>query len=198
MTSLQPKKGDVRTLNIAGFTVRLTRKRVKNVNLRIRPGGEVAVSAPCHVSAKEIERFVESKRSWIEKALERYSADVPDPFMEATDEQKRQWRGIVEAFVPPLVQKWEPILGVRAGKLAYRNMKSRWGSCQPSTGRICINTRLALYPPECLEYVVVHELCHLLVRGHGKEFYGLLDSALPGWRKARKRLSLSPDADQFD
>ena len=62
------------------------------------------------------------------------------------------------------------ILGVRAGKLAYRNMKSRWGSCQPSTGRICINVRLALYPPECLEYVVVHELCHLLVHGHGPGF----------------------------
>ena len=51
---------------------------------------------------------------------------------------------------------------MKAQKLAYRNMKSRWGSCQPSTGRICINVRLALYPPECLEYVVVHELCHLL------------------------------------
>ena len=60
--------------------------------------------------------------------------------------------------------------GVKAGKLAYRNMTSRWGSCQPATGRICINVRLALYPPGCLEYVVVHELCHLLERGHGSRF----------------------------
>ena len=57
-------------------------------------------------------------------------------------------------------------------------MTSRWGSCQPATGRICINVRLALYPPECLEYVVVHELCHLRERGHGPAFQALMD-ALP-------------------
>ena len=72
---------------------------------------------------------------------------------------------------------------VKAGKIAYRNMTSRWGSCQPSTGRICINVRLALYPPECLEYVVVHELCHLLERGHGPRFHALMDTFMPDWKE---------------
>ncbi len=179
-------------VHLAGFDVQLTRKRVKNVNLRVRPNGQVAVSAPPSVSLGEIERFLERKRSWIQRAQQKHPANAPDPFAEATDEEKRQWKSLMEAFVPPLIQKWEAVLGVRAGKLAYRNMKSRWGSCQPSTGRICINTRLALYPPECLEYVVVHELCHLLVHGHGPAFYGLLDNALPDWKQARQRLSLPP------
>ena len=79
-------------------------------------------------------------------------------------------------------------MGVKAGKLAYRNMTSRWGSCQPATGRICINVRLALYPPECLEYVVVHELCHLLERGHGPRFHQLMDTFMPDWKQRRAKL----------
>ena len=79
-------------------------------------------------------------------------------------------------------------MDVTPGKLAYRNMTSRWGSCQPSTGRICINVRLALYPPRCLEYVVVHELAHLLVHGHGAQFYAVLDCYLPDWRESKKLL----------
>ena len=92
------------------------------------------------------------------------------------------------ACVPPLVAAWEPIMGVKAGRLAYRNMTSRWGSCQPATGRICINVRLALYPPECLEYVVVHELCHLRERGHGQRFKDLMDTYMPDWRERRAKL----------
>ena len=107
----------------------------------------------------------------------------------ASKPEIEQWRALVKAFVPPLVAKWEPIMGVKAGELAYRNMKSRWGSCQPSTGRICINIRLALFPPECLEYVVVHELCHLLEPGHGPRFKALMDAFIPNWREAKKKLS---------
>ncbi len=106
----------------------------------------------------------------------------------ASEEEKREWKQLISAFVPPLIEKWEPVLGVRVGKLAYRNMKSRWGSCTPSTGRICINTRLALYPPECLEYVVVHELCHLRVGGHNKQFWALVESCLPNYKQAKKLL----------
>ena len=67
-------------------------------------------------------------------------------------------------------------------------MKSRWGSCQPSTGRICINTVLAICPPECLEYVVVHELCHLLVPGHGPDFHAIMDRVMPDWKQRRAKL----------
>ncbi len=184
--------GVPQAVRLAGMDIQLSRKRVKNINLRVRSDGTVAVSAPAWVGLPEIERFVVSKRAWIQRAQRSCAHPSEDPFANATEAQKRAWKETVQAFVPLLVQKWGPVLGVRAGTLAYRSMKSRWGSCQPSTGRICINTRLALYPPECLEYVVVHELCHLRERGHGPAFYALLNAALPDWKEARARLKLPP------
>lgn len=177
------------TLEFAdGVEFWLERKRVKNINIRIKPDGRVMVSAPLSMSKTKIAGFVAEKRSWIERT-QRQLADSPQGRAEeASKEEQAEWRAVVEACVPVLIAEWEPILGVHAGKLAYRNMRSRWGSCQPATGRICINIRLALYPPECLEYVVVHELCHLLVRGHGPKFHALMDSVMPDWRERRAKL----------
>lgn len=176
-------------LLVDDLEVWLTRKRVKNLNLRIsRTGDRVEVSAPYFMRISEIERFVREKRSWIEKNLVKLQNSPTAKAAEATHAEVEAWRAVVKACVPPLIAAWEPIMGVKAGKLAYRNMTSRWGSCQPSTGRICINVRLALYPPECLEYVVVHELCHLLERGHGPRFHALMDTFMPDWRERRAKL----------
>lgn len=176
-------------LVVDGLVVRLTRKRIKNLNLRIhRSGGFVEVSAPTYVRDRDVERFVREKRPWIDAKIAQVAASPAAVAAEAAPEQVAAWRAVVEACVPALVEAWEPIMGVKAGKLAYRNMTSRWGSCQPSTGRVCINVRLALYPPECLEYVVVHELCHLLERGHGPRFKALMDTFMPDWRARRAKL----------
>ena len=177
------------TLLVDGVEVRLSRKRVKNLNLRIsRDGSHVDVSAPSWVSEDEVRGFVRRKAAWIESHLAQ-AADTPMArASQATPEEVARWREVVSACVPALIAAWEPIMGVRAVKVAYRNMTSRWGSCQPSTGRICINVRLALYPPECLEYVVVHELCHLLERGHGPRFHQLMDAFMPDWKQRRAKL----------
>lgn len=179
----------VKTLDVDGLTVQLTRKRIKNLNIRISPdGAQVNASAPLYMSEAHVASFVCSKRAWIERAMQRAAERPSAQAADATPEEVAQWKAVVEACVPALIEAWEPIMGVKAGKIAYRNMKTRWGSCQPSTGRICINVRLALYPPECLEYVVVHELCHLLVRGHGPDFYALMDRYMPDWKRRRARL----------
>lgn len=176
-------------LEVDDLVVRLTRKRVKNLNMRVhRSGGFVEISAPVHVGDGEVMRFVREKRGWIDAKLAQVAASPAAVAAEATPDEVAAWRAVVKACVPALVEAWEPIMGVKAGKLAYRNMTSRWGSCQPATGRICINVRLALYPPECLEYVVVHELCHLLERGHGPRFKALMDAFMPDWRTRRAKL----------
>lgn len=176
-------------LLVDGLPVRLTRKRVKNLNLRIaRTGGCVEVSAPLHVRDQDVERFIREKRTWIDQKRAQAASSPAARAAQASPEQVAAWRAVVEACAPVLVEAWEPIMGVKAGKLAYRNMTSRWGSCQPSTGRICLNVRLALYPPECLEYVVVHELCHLLERGHGPRFKELMDTFMPDWCERRDKL----------
>ena len=146
------------------------------------------LSAPFGVPETGIAAFVREKRPWIDKTRQHMAESPMAQAERATPDQVKLWRAVVQDCVPALVAEWEPILGVKAGKLAYRNMRSRWGSCQPSTGRICINVRLALYPPECLEYVVVHELCHLLVHGHGPEFQSLMTRVMPDWRKRRAKL----------
>ena len=171
------------------FEVWILRKRIKNINLRVKPpDGRIEVSAPLRVDTSFVRAFVREKRDWIRKQQELIAASPQGRAAAASPDEVAQWREVVQAFVPPLIAKWEPIMGVKAGKIAYRNMTSRWGSCQPSTGRICINVRLALYPPECLEYVVVHELCHLLERGHGPRFHALMDAFLPDWKAIRAKL----------
>lgn len=174
---------------VDGIEAHIVRKRVKNVNLRIaRDGSHVDVSAPSWVSDSEVEAFIRSKSAWIASRMVQAAQAPMARAAQATPEEVAAWRETVSACVPALVAAWEPIMGVKAGKLAYRNMTSRWGSCQPSTGRICINVRLALYPPECLEYVVVHELCHLLERGHGPRFHQLVDAFMPDWKQRRAKL----------
>ena len=176
-------------LQVDGLRVRLVRKRVKNVNLRIaREGDHVEVSAPPQVSEEEIAALIRSRRPWIDQKLAEAAASPAARADRATPEEVEEWRAVVAAFTPLLVEAWEPIMGVKAGPIVYRNMTSRWGSCQPATGRICINVRLALYPPECLEYVVVHELCHLLEPGHGERFRSLMDTFMPDWRERRAKL----------
>lgn len=174
---------------IDGLEVWLTRKSIKNLHLRVKPpDGRIEVSAPTRLPMRSIERFVLEKQDWIRGQQQAIAASPRVEAAQATPEEVAQWKAVVAACVPPLIEAWEPILGVKAGKLAYRNMTSRWGSCQPATGRICINVRLALYPPECLEYVVVHELCHLLERGHGPRFHALMDAVMPDWKTRRAKL----------
>ena len=174
---------------IDGLEVWLTRKAIKNMHLRVKPpDGCIEVSAPLRLPLSTIKGFVREKRAWIERQQQAIAASPRAEAAAATPEEVAAWKAVVAACVPPLIAAWEPIMGVKAGTIAYRNMKSRWGSCQPATGRICINVRLALYPPECLEYVVVHELAHILHKNHGKAFYACVEEVLPDWRARRALL----------
>ena len=111
----------------------------------------------------------------------------------------RQIHALVEAWyrqqvrdaVPALLARWEPLLGVKARRVFIQRMKTRWGSCS-RTGSIRLNTDLAKKPPECLEYLVVHELIHLLEPTHNARFQALLDKSLPQWRFRRRQLNQLP------
>ena len=177
-----------RTLFIDDIAVAITYKRVKTIRLRVDPLSDVVVSAPYGTDDELIASMVRSRRGWIEQERQAFQNSLQAKAARATKEEQQLWKDVVQACTPPLVKEWEAILGVHVSQLTYRNMKSRWGSCQPLTGKVCINTRLALYPPECLEYVVVHELCHLLISNHGPDFKGLLDRVMPDWRERNAKL----------
>jgi len=102
------------------------------------------------------------------------------------------YRQQVRDAVPALLETWEPLLKVKATRVFVQRMKTKWGSCTPKSGYIRLNTDLAKKPPECLEYIVVHELMHLLEPKHNERFLALMDLYLPRWRHLRKRLNRLP------
>ncbi|MFC5430767.1 M48 family metallopeptidase [Paraburkholderia denitrificans] len=94
--------------------------------------------------------------------------------------------------LPPLLEKWESLLGVRARRLLVQHMKTQWGSCNPSSGNIRLNTDLARKPPECIEYILVHELLHLIEPTHNARFQSLMDRFMPQWRQIRDEVNRLP------
>jgi predicted metal-dependent hydrolase len=100
---------------------------------------------------------------------------------------------IVEA-APPLIAKWGAAMAVKVERFFVRRMKTRWGSCTPRTRKIRLNTELAKKSPELLEYVVVHEMVHLIERRHNGRFASLMDKHLANWRDLRKELNNAPPA----
>lgn len=88
-----------------------------------------------------------------------------------------------------LLDRWEPAMGIEVARVTVMKMKTRWGSCTPSKRRIRLNLELLKHPPEYLEYVVVHELCHFFERGHGPAFKKVMDKHLPNWRELRAALN---------
>lgn len=90
--------------------------------------------------------------------------------------------------LPPLINKWQNKLGVKASFIGVRRMKTKWGSCDPETARIWLNLELAKKPTECLEYILVHELIHLLERHHNNQFIALMDKYMPKWQTYKQLL----------
>ncbi len=104
----------------------------------------------------------------------------------------RWYREQVRTVAPDLIAKWEGRLGVRVYRMFVQQMKTRWGSCNPRAGTIRLNTELAKKPVECLEYIVVHEMVHLLEQGHNDRFVAVVDRLMPQWRFCRAKLNQLP------
>lgn len=227
-------------LNVDGLEipVSVVRKRVKNLNLRVRADGTVTLSIPQHLPLARAQEFLERKGSWIAERVRRnierrpspdFAGELPnriplwgklvprDPIhansgqaasgRDAGDQGApgrttidqaaldELYRTEVLRALPDMVERMEARVGVHATRWSVRVMKTRWGSCTPKTGAIRINARLAAYPPECLEFVVAHELVHLLEPCHNARFHTLLDEFCPGNRHPAKLLREAPDSD---
>ena len=191
------------TLNVDGLEipVEVTRKRVKNLNLRVRSDGTVTLSIPLRTPHAYAQAFLDRKAAWIaervRRSAEQEALKTPDgeapgyiPLWGAPVQREAAlgehigiddlYRAEVTRVLPDVAARIEQIIGVHAARWSVRTMKTRWGSCTPKTGAIRINARLAAYPPECLEFVVAHELVHLLEPSHNARFHALLDEFYPG------------------
>jgi predicted metal-dependent hydrolase len=104
-----------------------------------------------------------------------------------------EWhKSLLHQVVPPLIEKWEAKLGVQVAGYFLQRMKTKWGGCSPRAGHIRINTELVKKPRELLEYIIVHEMLHLLVPTHNDRFLALLAKHYPTWREARAELNALP------
>lgn len=102
------------------------------------------------------------------------------------------YRSQLKTAVDPLIDKWQARLGVRISRYFVQRMKTKWGGCTPTRRTIRLNTELAKKPPQCLEYIVVHELMHLLEPHHNDRFIALMDRHMPLWRAHRDTLNRTP------
>lgn len=117
----------------------------------------------------------------------------PRTDIETREAVMNQWyREQIREVAPELIAKWEPVMGVKVSRYFVQRMKTKWGSCNPSAATIRLNSELAKKPKECLEYITVHEMVHLLERNHTDRFRALMDRFLPHWKHSRKRLNSEP------
>lgn len=167
----------------------LTHKRVRNLNLRIRRDGTVAVSAPTRMPQREIDAFLRQKAGWITGSRQKMLARPPEtPCRYSREECLEIFTQASDAVFP----LFSDLLGGARPAIRVREMKSRWGSCNVKKRVLTFNTRLAEKPREALEYVVLHEYVHFLHPNHGPGFHAEMARLMPDYRHRRKLLAAEP------
>ena len=224
--------------NVIEYT--LSRNAKKNVNFRIKPDGEICISAPRRVSKAELEKMIYDKAEWIIASREKITAkkhnvidkeiktgshifingknyiikiiagkfnhvyihdtlltvQIKENFITSQEYINAYFESWLKEMTYMLTDKYMDIYLAKLNKyhltkpeLSIRNMTSHWGSCIPSKNKITINKNLIYPPHECLEYVVLHELSHLVEANHSKNFYNIIESVMPDWKERKNILN---------
>lgn len=237
----------VRSISIGGRNIlyEYTRKKIKNINLRVRKDGKLCVSSPFFVSIKEIENFIKAKEAFIIRSIDRinelkkqagadflfeedsvlsffgkeYSLQITNKgpsriegdrlilSLKKTEDPKNRKEAFkrfaekeLRAYALEIFECTLPLFEPKVSSLPtlkLYTMRARWGSCRPKSGIITLNTRLAFYPKEYIQYVIVHEFTHFLQANHSKAFYEALALRMPDWECKRKALNAKPMMEYF-
>lgn len=165
--------------------VSIIRSKRKTISIQITPDAKILVRAPQRVSDKEIDRLLAKKSDWIEKHLEeariRLAREEAEGHKPLTNQEIRELADKALEYIPKRVAYFAEIIGVDYGRITIRNQKTRWGSCS-SKGNLNFNCLLMLTPPEIIDYVVVHELCHRKEMNHSKSFWNHVANVLPEYK----------------
>lgn len=211
----------------------IVKKDVKHINLKVKPSGEVILTAPTDSNERDIEYVLKKRAGWIDKKIAFFDAhrEVGEKeyvsgenftylgrnyrlkVIESKDEGVKLQRGYLQVFVKDTeniekkkrllrrwygqkahmhfnkaIEKYKPIVKQEIETVRIREMKTRWGSCNPSKGYINLNLKLIEKPTECIEYVVFHELAHLVYADHSAKFYNYLTLFMRNWEKRKRKL----------
>ena len=177
---------EIRHYQIGRQQVVVMWKNVRNVSLKVAPpDGQVRMSVPLGYSEAKALQLLESKRDWIDKAVSKVKRRAEATPTKHDPAMLRAW---AEEF-KPIFEKWEQRMQLQASKVVFKMMTSRWGSCQSKTRVLTFNLMLAYKPQECVEYVIIHELAHIVHPNHSKDFCNLVAQYCPDYRRLRHLLN---------
>lgn len=167
------------------FTYEIVYSSRKTMAIEIKPDGRVFVRCPRNVKEQEARRFIESRRGWVEAHLQAIRNQPRQPLL--TEDELREMTAVTKDYVTRRVAYYAPRMGVTYGRITIRKQKTRWGSCS-NEGNLSFNCLLALTPPEIVDYVVVHELCHRMEMNHSPRFWALVKQVMPDYERRKKWL----------
>ncbi len=165
----------------------LIRSRRRTLALEITRDCRVLVRAPLRAAQADIDRFVDSHRDWIAKHLERQRQRAAQMPPAPTAEEIAALKARAAAILPEKVARWSRVMGLTPTGLKITTAQKRYGSCSGKNS-LCFSCFLMRCPEEAIDLVVVHELCHIREKNHGKPFYALLETYLPDYRERKKLL----------
>ena len=171
------------------ITYVIQKSRRRSISVSVMKDNRVLVKAPYGTTEHTVQEFLLSKKDWITKHLEKQNREeekAESLGLLSADEIK-QIKKQARTIIPQRVEYWANKIGVTYGRIAIRLQSSRWGSCSVD-GNLNFNCLLVLMPPEILDSVVVHELCHRRHMNHSKEFYAEIDRVFPDYKRCNKWL----------
>lgn len=180
--------------NPNGMELNIIRTRRKTISMTLKPNG-LEVRAPLWMPEGQIGQFIQSHRDWIQKARARQEKrwreleEIP----RLTEEELHELAEKARSYLPERVRFYAPKIGVSYGKITVKRLRSRWGSCS-ARGNLNFNCLLMLAPPQVIDSVVVHELCHRKEMNHSEHFYREVLRVFPDYQKCRRWLKEHGDA----
>lgn len=171
------------------INVEIIRSNRKTIAIEIKSDATVLVRAPYFVKDAEIYRFVKKKERWILEQLEKVKERqrTAEEVQKLTRDEVVQLADAALKVIPQRVRHYAEIMKVRYGRITIRSQKTRWGSCSEK-GNLNFNCLLMLAPEEVVDYVVVHELCHLIEMNHSKAFWQQVERVMPDYKRHRQWL----------
>jgi len=170
------------------ISYRIVRSNRKTISIEINEKG-LTIRAPKKASDKEIKSFIMKNEQWIVKNLEKYNSKKEEyaHIERLSNDELNKLADMAVEYIPERVKYYADLIGVNYGRITIRNQKTRWGSCS-SKGNLNFNCLLMLTPPEVIDYIVVHELCHRKEMNHSQKFYSEIAKVYPDYKKWNKWL----------
>lgn len=165
---------------------RLIRSKRKTLALEVTKSGEIIVRAPMRCPERTISDFIRKHEKWLSEklaAVETRRQNHPEP----DEERIEKLREAAKSLLPERVAYFAEIMNVKPAGVKITSAKTRFGSCSGKNS-ICFSYRLMDYPPDAVDYVVVHELAHIVHKNHGADFYKLIESVMPDYKRREKLL----------